>query len=247
MIHPIGLSPGVSQGVWQLTPLGVWRAWNWEPTLLLDLSGLAFLYAYGVRQLWGRAGSGHGISHWQATAFGGGWLAMLVALASPLDAFSAVLFSAHMVQHELLMLIAAPLLVLSQPLVGVLRGLPAVWRHTIGRWWGRSTTVRSIWRAITEPLAAWLLHAVALWIWHAPVLYQAALESQIIHLVQHGCFLGSALRFWWTLFHGRHGRMGYGIAVVSMFTTAVHSSVLGALLTFTRSPWYPAYLETTAA
>jgi cytochrome c2 len=100
---------------------------------------------------------------------------------------------------------------------------------------------------ITEPLAAWLLHAVTLWIWHAPVLYQAALESQIIHLVQHGCFLGSALLFWWTVIHGRHGQTGYGIAVVAMFTTAVHSSVLGALLTFTRSPWYPAYLEITAA
>jgi putative membrane protein len=247
MIHPIGITPGTAQDGWPLTPLSFWRAWNWEPTLLLGLAGLALLYAYGVRRLWERAGSGHGITPWQVAAFGGGWLTLFVAFVSPLDALSAGLFSAHMVQHELLMLIAAPLLVLGQPLVGLLRGLPSAWRHTIGQWWGQSTVVRSVWRAISQPVVAWLLHAVALWGWHVPVLYQAALESQLIHLGQHGCFLGSALLFWWTLLHGRHGRMGYGMAVVSLFTTAVHSSVLGALLTFALSPWYPAYLETTAA
>jgi Cytochrome c oxidase caa3 assembly factor (Caa3_CtaG) len=123
MIHPFGIAPGASQGGGQLTPLSLWRAWNWEPTLLLGLAGLVFLYAYGVRQLWRRAGSGRGITHWQVAAFGGGWLALFVAFVSPLDALSAVLFSAHMVQHELLMVIATPLLVLGQPLVGLLRGL----------------------------------------------------------------------------------------------------------------------------
>ena len=247
IIHPIGIAPGAGQAGRPLTPLSLWRAWNWEPTLLVGLSGLALLYAYGVCQLWGRAGSGHGITHWQAVALGGGWLALVVAFVSPLDALSAGLFSAHMVQHELLMLIAAPLLVLGRPLVGLLRGLPLTWRSAIGRWWCKSTTLRSIWRAITAPLVAWLLHAVALWAWHAPVLYQAALESQSIHLVQHGCFLGSALLFWCTVIHGRHGRMGYGIAVLAIFATAVHSSLLGALITLAPSPWYPAHLETTAA
>ena len=247
MIHPIGITPGTGQAGWPLTPLSFWQAWNWELTLLLGLAGLALLYAYGVRQLWERAGSRRGITSWQVAAFGSGWLALFVAFVSPLDALSATLFSAHMVQHELLMLIAAPLLVLGQPLVGLLQGLPSTWRHSIGQWWGRSTMVRSVWHAISTPVSAWLLHAVVLWSWHAPVLYQAALESQLIHLGQHGCFLGSALLFWWTLLHGRHGRMGYGMAVLSLFTTAVHSGVLGALLTFTVSPWYPAYLETTGA
>jgi putative membrane protein len=247
MIHPIGIAPGASQAGGQPTPLSLWHAWNLEPAGLVGLSGLALLYACGVRQLWRRAGAGRGLTPWQAAAFGGGWLALIIAFVSPLDALSARLFSAHMVQHALLMLIAAPLLVIGQPLVGLLRGLPLAWRSAIGRWWCRSRTLRSIWRATTEPLVAWLLHAVALWVWHAPVLYQAALESQIIHLLQHGCFLGSALLFWCTVIHGRQGRMGYGIAVLAIFATAVHSSLLGALITFTPSPWYPAHLETAAA
>jgi putative membrane protein len=247
LVHPIGLAPETAQGGWPLTPTNLWQAWNWEPTLLAGFCGMALLYAYGVYRLWKRAGCGHGIRRWQATAFGVGWLALFVALVSPLDPLSAVLFSAHMVQHELLMLIAAPLLVLGQPLVGGLWGLPAAWRQAIGCGWCRLTTLRSLWHALTEPLATWLLHAMAVWVWHAPVLYQAGLESRTVHLVQHGCFLGSALLFWWTVFHGRDGRMGYGIALISVFTTAIHSSVLGALLTFARTPWYPGYSETTAA
>jgi putative membrane protein len=67
-----------------------------------------------------------------------------------------------------------------------------------------------------------------------------------MHILQHLSFLGTALLFWWALLHSRHGRMGYGIAVLYVFTAAVHSSILGALLTVALSPWYPAYQQTTA-
>jgi cytochrome c oxidase assembly factor CtaG len=107
--------------------------------------------------------------------------------------------------------------------------------------------VQKVWRAVTHPLAAWAIHAAALWVWHMPALFQATLKSDLVHTLQHLSFLGSALLFWWALIHGRRGLMGYGAAVLYMFTTSLHSGVLGALITFARSAWYPAYANSTAS
>ena len=107
--------------------------------------------------------------------------------------------------------------------------------------------VRRPWRLLTQPLVAWLLHAVALWVWHAPALFQATLQSELIHTLQHLSFFGSALLFWWALFYGRGGRMGYGAATLYVFTTSIQSCALGALLTFSSTLWYPRYQVTTAA
>jgi cytochrome c oxidase assembly factor CtaG len=78
-------------------------------------------------------------------------------------------------------------------------------------------------------------------------LFQATLESEFVHTLQHLSFLLSALLFWWALIHGRRGLMGYGAAVLYMFTTSIHSGVLGALITFSSSVWYPAYAATTSS
>jgi putative membrane protein len=149
-------------------------------------------------------------------------------------------------QHEVLMLVAAPLLVLGRPLVPFLWALPVPWRRAAGAaakapWW------QAVWRAITNPLAAWAIHAAALWIWHAPALFQATLESEWMHTLQHLSFFLSALLFWWALVHGRSGLMGYGAAVLYVFTTSLHSGALGALLTFATRLWYPAYATSTQA
>jgi putative membrane protein len=151
-----------------------------------------------------------------------------------------------MTQHEVLMLLAAPLLVLSRPLVPYLWALPARMRSSVGAV-GKKRGVRVVWRTLTNPLVAWAIHAVALWLWHAPVLFQATLRSDFVHTLQHLSFLGSALLFWWALIHSRRGVMSYGAAVLYMFTTSVHSGVLGALLTFAHTVWYPAYATTTGS
>jgi len=114
----------------------------------------------------------------------------------------------------------------------------------------RMTNVRSwrvLWAFITNPFVAWLIHAVVLWTWHAPALFPATLESDFVHTLQHVSFLGSALLFWWAIIQGRQRVLGYGVAVLYLFTTALHSGLLGALLTFSRAIWYPIYGETTAA
>lgn len=223
----------------------VWRWWSFEPAVLLSLLLSAWLYIQGVARLWASAGVDRGIRRWQTAAFAGGWLALVAALVSPLDPLGAVLFSAHMVQHEVLMLLAAPLLVLGQPLVAFLWALPPAGRARVGGWVQRPALART-WGWLTHPLVVFFLHGFAIWIWHLPALYQATLRSDSVHALQHLSFFGTAALFWWSLVHGRYGRLGYGTAVVYVFLTGLHSGVLGALLTFAPRLWYPIYAARTA-
>lgn len=226
-------------------PHDLWYTWGLDPVVLVSLALSAWLYVRGVRRLWrGRRERGRGVRGWEAWAFAGGWLALFVALVSPLHPWGEVLFAAHMTQHEILMLVAAPLLVLGRPMIPFLWALPVSWAREVGGW-GRARWFQAAWRAVTNPLAAWAIHAAALWVWHVPALFQATLESDLVHTLQHVCFLFSALLFWWALVHGRQGLMGYGAAVLYMFTTSVHSGLLGAILTFAKTVWYPAYMQTT--
>jgi putative membrane protein len=197
-----------------------------------------------VRRLWREAGRGRGVRRWEALSFAGGWLALAVALASPLHPWGNALFAAHMTQHELLMLVAAPLLVLGKPVVATLKALPRAWVAALLRW-TRPAGVGAAWGFATNPLVAWALHAVILWLWHAPVLFRAALHGEFVHALQHLSFFLSALLFWWAILHRGRGAMGYGAAVLYLFTTAVHSGLLGALITLAGVVWYPEYLGTT--
>jgi putative membrane protein len=137
------------------------------------------------------------------------------------------------------------LLVLSRPLVPFLWGLPFVWRRTAGQW-SKAAVMQMVWTSLTAPFAAWTIHAIALWVWHAPPLFQATISSELVHSAQHASFLLSALLFWWALVYG-DGAIGYGMGVVYIFTTAIHTGILGALLTFSPSLWYPEYGETAPA
>jgi cytochrome c2 len=112
--------------------------------------------------------------------------------------------------------------------------------------WSKRPTDQGVWRFCTHPLTAWEVHAAALWLWHIPRFFQATLGNDWIHSAQHVSFLGSALLFWWSLFYA-NGEVSYGASVLYLFTTAVHTSILGALLTFAASGWYPDYAATTPA
>lgn len=191
------------------------------------------LYAAGARALLRRRRQR--IVLIRIAAFAGGWFALALALLSPLAAVSEWLFSAHMTQHTLLMLVAAPLITAGQPVATMLAagGRP---------WTGRAVRqTRPLWQALTGPVVSFALMLLTLWIWHVPSLHEAALHSQAVHVVQHLSMMAAASAFWWGLVHGRHGRHGYGLAVVFVFLTAVHSSVLGALLTMASRVLYPTY------
>jgi len=96
-----------------------------------------------------------------------------------------------------------------------------------------------LWQRLTDPLIATVLHGVALWAWHIPALFDAALASHRLHWLQHVSFFASALLFWWSLLRGRARTRGYGAAVMYLFATSLHSGFLGILLALARQPLYP--------
>lgn len=107
-----------------LLPHDLWQAWNLAPIPLLAMGLAAWFYGRGLQVKAGRGGQ----EPWRAWAFVGAWLALFAALISPLDRLAGALFSAHMVQHLLLILAAAPLLAVSAPLGTLLLGLPHPWQ-----------------------------------------------------------------------------------------------------------------------
>jgi putative membrane protein len=234
--HPVGEAA---------TPADVWRTWTLEPGVIALLAAMALVYAAAVLRLRHAPGGALTIQRREVVAFVAGWLATAVALVSPLDAAGGALFSAHMVQHELLMALAAPLLVLGKPLVAMVWALPRAWRPVVGRI-SSNRVVRPAWAALTRPFDAWLIHGVAIWVWHIPRLFEAALRNEVVHAAQHVSFIASALFFWWAIIHPVH-RAARGMSVLYLFTTAVHTGVLGALMTFARTPWYPQYASRAAA
>src|SRR4051794_29484772 len=214
---------------------GWWHLW-----IGLGLAAAAGTYARGVTRLWAQAGVGHGIRRVSVAAYAAGIASLLVALVSPLDGLSALLFSAHMSQHEILMLLSAPLIVMGRPVVALLWAVSPPTRERLVRA-AAAPAFRGAWRALTHPIAALVLHAVVLWSWHIPFLFEAAMRSQPLHAVQHLMFFGTAALFWWSLLAGRYGRVGYGVSVLFVFATGLHTGLLGVLLTFARQLWYPIY------
>jgi putative membrane protein len=230
-----------------LAPHDLWRAWTPAPVVLIGLLVGGALYVRGIHTLWRRGGRGRALPPWRAAAFAGALLTLFVALISPLDALGSALFSAHMVQHLLLMMVAAPLMALGEPLLVSLWALPVRWRRALARRWIRARRLRDIWRAISVPAVAWLLHVGFLWSWHLPVLYERALRSDEVHAMEHATFFLTALLFWWLLSR-RHGRrMRVGGAVAYLFGAALLSTILGAAITMSRRPWYPSHFGTTQA
>jgi putative membrane protein len=210
-----------------------------EPWAAAILAASAAFYIAGVIRLWRRAGAGRGISRADAGRFAAGWLICVFALMPPLDAFTSRSFAAHMVQHELMMAAAAPLLVLGRPLEAWTWALPSSWRVALvplTRW----SPLRIAWSWLTDPIGAWTIHAIAVWAWHVPAAFEAALLSTGLHIAQHASFMGTALFFWWSVFE-RSRRHNGGAALASVFTTMMHTGALGALLTFGAALWYPSY------
>lgn len=231
-----------------IAPHDLWMAWNFEPAVLLLLEATLLIYLIGLRNVWRQAGRGRGMDLRQAVSFIGAWATLFIALISPLDALSGALFSAHMAQHLLLSLVAAPLFVLSNFPVAFFWALPRRWAQSIGQHRNRLRLLASAWHLISSPVSAWLLFAVSFWGWHAPLFYEAALRSEAIHILEHFILLATASLFWWVLFKQTGpAHIRYGAALPYLFTTALHNTILGALMTFTSRPWYSYYTTSVLA
>jgi cytochrome c oxidase assembly factor CtaG len=173
---------------------------------------------------------------WQAACFSLGWVLLVLALVAPLHWLGERLFVAHMIEHEILMAGATPLLVLGCP-VAMLWAFPARSRRTIGEV-GQAPAMARAWIWLTNPAVATLLHGAALWVWHAPALYEAALANPWLHWLQHLSFFVTALLFWRALLQGRERT--YGAAIFYLFVTSLHTGFLGIMLAFLQRPIYPA-------
>jgi putative membrane protein len=204
---------------WVLTPLLLSSAW-----FVVGAARLAKRSRLPVhtRRAWG----------W----FGLGWLVLAGALISPLHAAGERSFAAHMLEHELLMLVAAPLLVLGRPVGVFLWALPHRTRLGLHNW-TQGKHYRGVWGAVSSAPVATALQLAALWLWHAPHLFELALRSEGWHIAQHVSFLATALLFWHALL--RQPRPGVNVAC--LFVTALATGALGGLMALSDSPWYDAY------
>jgi cytochrome c oxidase assembly factor CtaG len=203
---------------WQLLT----SSWDWEPSVLIGCAALIVIYMAMV----------HSQISGDVLFFISGVIVLLLALVSPLDTLGdTYLFSAHMLQHILLVMIVPPLL---------LCGITSWLARKMLSWQPLAKTERPLRR----PVLAWLLGIGTLFVWHAPLLYNATLKNEAIHIVEHLCFLVTSTIFWWPIFAPlEESRLVPLAAIGYLFAAATASTMLGIILTFASTGLYPAYLH----
>ena len=220
-----------------LMPSDVWTTWNLDVSLFVGLVGVAWAYRRG------RTSAQR--NRLRDRAFAGGLVVLFVALISPLEAMSSALASAHMVQHVLLILVAAPLLAFSAPSSTLLRAMPRRLASTGGRWRRRVRVAPTVRRVLRTPVVVWLLYVGAIWSWHSAALYDAAAGNEFLHSLEHLSFLGTAWLFWSVVIGTRRkSSRAHGQGVLLVFAVTIPSIYLSLLMTFANAPWYDSYLAT---
>lgn len=223
-------------------PLG-WGSWHFDTVSVLPLLLVGVLYAVGVRGAWRRAGIGRAVSVRQVLCFSAGWAACVLALVSPIDAYGERLFSAHMLQHLLLMNFAAPLLVLGAPLSVWVRPLPrALQRGLAG--WIKARAWRRAWHGLRSAAVATALQQAVLWSWHTPAGIEAALGSEALHMAMHTSLLAVALLFWTAVLGADARRCWQSIAALA--TTLKVSGLVCIAMMLQDSAFYTAYGSSAA-
>ena len=242
------MAHGAAQTIGAGTFGGFWSAatsttgdWLVRPEVAGPLLIAAGAYAVGWWQLRRRGGM---VSGWRVAASAAGLLCVLVALSASFDRLAHERFAAHMVQHLLLIVGAAPLLLLADPFAALCWALPLPVRERAGRLLRPGTPLRALWRGLTAAPVAWLAYVAAVWLWHLPSAYDAAIADRAVHDAEHIVFFGTALLFWWPLIQPAprlRAPTGYGVRVVYLVLAALQGAFLGLLLAMSRESWYRAY------
>jgi putative membrane protein len=215
--------------------------------MVVGVSLAALLYWRGWLRLVLVRGSRRSTLHWwHAAAFYAGLAAIVLALESPIDALSASLFSFHMVQHLVLIMVAAPLILLGDPGITILRGVPLVFRRPSLRYLARQRWATALGRALSillRPAAVFVIFNADLYLWHWSPLFNLTLDNDTLHLCEHGCFLVTAFMFWSQIIgqRGLHSRLGYAHRAVYTAVTALTSNLLAMYFVFAPKPLYSAY------
>jgi putative membrane protein len=226
----LAASPALAHGSHE-GPIG----WTLSPELVIPLALALLIYVVGWIRLSKRASTippGTGL-------FLSGWTVLALTLASPLHEAGERSFTMHMIEHELIMLVAT-LLLASSNSGGVLAwGLPRPLRMALAGTW--KSPLQRLWKRLTDPVTATVIQAIVMWTWHAPPLFDRALDSFGWHMAQHLSFFVASLLFWWAMLHPKSRSTGYGLSAACLFATSLIGGALGALMSFSSSPWYADY------
>jgi len=221
--------------------------WAARPEVALALAAAAGIYAAGW---WRLARRGAPASPARVAAALAGLAAAGAALLSPLDALAHRSFAAHMLQHMLLVAVAAPALLLADPFPVVLWGLPSGARRLAGRWLARPAPLRRLLACATAMPVAFALHAAVVWSWHLPAAYDGALADRLVHDVEHAAFLAAALLFWWPVIHPAprlRAPGAHAARIVYLVLGAFQTAALGLLLTVAPVVIYRTYAAAAGA
>jgi cytochrome c oxidase assembly factor CtaG len=206
--------------------------WTLDPLLTVPLALALLVYLTGWWRLSKRA-----TAPVRSALFLSGWTVLTLALTSPLHEAGERSFTMHMIEHELIMLVSTLLLAGSGAGAVLAWGLPRSLRRALGGSW--KSPLQSLWRRLTDPVTATIVQGAVMWAWHAPILFDRALDSFGWHIAQHASFFVSSLLFWWAMLHPR-GR-NYGVSAACLFATSLIGGALGALMSLSSSPWYADY------
>jgi putative membrane protein len=237
---------GAAAGLLELL-LRVASAWTWRPAVLLSVAALAVLYVRGWGRLRRVPRTRGAAPAWRLVAYLGGLASIVVALCSPLELLSELSFTAHMVQHQLLIMGAPPLLLLGEPFPLILWALPRRLRRRVGGLVTRPGPIRRLLGVLTWMPVAGALYTVTLWGWHYPAAYEAALGRPVLHDLEHLTFFGTAVLFWWPVINPaprlRRLTTGvmYGARIGYLILATAQNTLLGAALGLAERVFYPSY------
>jgi putative membrane protein len=215
--------------------------WTFDPWVVMPILAISLLYALGSIRLSRRVQLGIQMRR-QNLFFWAGMLSLTGALVSPLHWLGEHLFTFHMIEHEIVMAISAPMVVLARPIGLLLWGLPRRARRSLGAAM-QAPFIRRSWEWCTGATNATVIHGIAIWGWHLPFLFDAAVTNIAMHRLQHLSFFATAILFWWAVVW----KSDFGVAAWHLFITMVHTSILGALMALAPRVLYVAQTQTAMA
>ena len=215
--------------------------WDIPPAVTSTLVAAGFIYVRGWLAL--RRTRPNQIPAWRLFSFLAGLLAIFVAVSSSLDTYSETLLFMHMAQHFVLMSVAPPLIVLGNPFVPMLRGLPRPIVRRIGGPIFRSSSAHSLQVLFSRLPFAWLAMNLTYVGWHIPKAYEFALSSENWHNFEHFCFFTTSLIFWWPIVQPwpARRRLNSWMIIPYLLTSDFVNTGLSAFLCFSGRLLYPSY------
>jgi putative membrane protein len=219
-------------------------SWEWRLDVIVVLVAFATLYTVGWVRL--RRKKTQLAKVWRLVSYYSGLMIVAIALMSGFDTFQTQLFFVHMAQHLLLVMYAPPLIYFGNPMPFIVWALPGLERQQIGRLLTQKSLFRRVFVAVTAPWIGWLLYTCTLWLWHDPNLYNAAIENDFIHDIEHLSFFLTAMLFWWHITDSApnfHGNRTYIQRMSTIIAGYFANLALGVAITMSSNLIYTHYAK----